>query len=97
VDDRGVGALAAQMEISPEELLPLWDAFRTGAAPVACPRDGGPVAVAVDATAHAYRMVCVRCGAATAWFESRPTGIHVRTGTSSMPVARQSPSEEEPR
>jgi hypothetical protein len=71
--------------LSTDEIGPLWDAFRDGA-PVACPRDGGPVAVAVDATAHAYRLVCVRCGCSSPWFESQPTGIHVRSGTSSMPA-----------
>ena len=73
--------------ISLEELGPLWDTFRAGK-PVICPREGGAVAVAVNATAHAYRMVCVRCGAATPWFESPPTGVRVRTGTSSMPAAK---------
>ena len=74
MDDRSASTgAAAPMEITPEELLPLWDAFRQGAAPVPCPRDGGPVAVAVDATSHAYRMICVRCGAASSWFESTTT------------------------
>jgi hypothetical protein len=76
--------------ISTDELGPLWDAFRAGK-PVVCPREGGAVAVAVDATAHAYRLVCVRCGAATPWFESPPTGVRVRTGTSSMPAAKPVP------
>jgi hypothetical protein len=76
--------------ISVEELGPLWDAFRAGK-PVVCPREGGAVAVAVDATAHAYRLVCVRCGAATPWFESPITGVRVRTGTSSMPVGKSGP------
>src|SRR5580692_3564223 len=74
-------------ELSAEELIPRWDAFRKGG-PVLCPRDGGPMAIAVDALAHAYRMICVDCGATSAWFESRPAGIHLRTGTSSMPAAR---------
>ena len=93
MDDRGASADAAQTLISLEELLPRWEAFRRGA-PIACPRDGGPLAIAVDATAHAYRMICVSCGAASSWFESRPTGVHVRTGTSSMPVARPEPGDE---
>ncbi len=94
MDDRSASADAAQREITPEELLPLWESFR-GGAPIACPREGGPIAIAVDATAHAYRMICVRCGAASSWFESKPTGIHVRTGTSSMPVARPNPSDDD--
>ena len=86
------GAETAHRPISQEELGPLWDVFRAGK-PVVCPREGGAVAVAVDATAHAYRMVCVRCGAATPWFESPPGGIRVRTGTSSMPAAKPGPTE----
>jgi hypothetical protein len=55
------------------------------------------MAVAVDALAHAYRMICVSCGASSSWFESRPAGLHLRTGTSSMPAARLNlaPEEEE--
>jgi hypothetical protein len=86
MDERSASAApAAPKVLSLEELQPRWDAFREGE-PITCPRDGGPVAIAVDATSHAYRMICVSCGAASAWFEARPTGIHVRTGTSSMPV-----------
>jgi hypothetical protein len=92
MDDRSPNVEGAR-ELSLEELLPRWDSFRAGA-PITCPRDGGPVAIAVDATAQAYRMICVSCGAASPWFESRPTGIHVRTGTSSMPVERAKPTED---
>ena len=84
MDDRA-GDASAIKPISVEELGPLWDAFRKGSH-VPCPRDGGPMALAVDATAHAYRMICVKCGAASPWFESATTGIHVRSGTSSMPA-----------
>ena len=61
------------------------------------PARRGAVAVGVDATAHAYRLVCVRCGAATPWFESPPTGVRVRTGTSSMPAAKLVPDSPLPR
>ena len=87
------GADTPHRPISPEELGPLWDVFRKGK-PVPCPRDGGSIAVAVDATSHAYRLICVRCGAATPWFESPPTGVvRVRTGTSSIPAASVKPPE----
>jgi hypothetical protein len=85
MDDRASDATAIR-PISVEELGPLWDAFRKGKQ-VPCPRDAGPLALAVDATAHAYRMICVKCGAASPWFEATATGaIHVRSGTSSMPA-----------
>ena len=93
-DGGGAGdAEAARHAISPEELGPLWDVFRAGK-PAICPRDGGAMAVGVDATAHAYRMICVQCGTASPWFESPATGVRVRTGTSSMPVARPGPTED---
>jgi hypothetical protein len=82
--DRASDASALK-PITVEELGPLWDAFRKGER-VPCPRDAGPMALAVDATAHAYRMICVKCGTASPWFESATTGIHVRSGTSSMPA-----------
>jgi hypothetical protein len=84
-DQAGRPDAAAGKPLSTEELAPRWDDFRQGK-PVTCPRDGGSMALAVDATAHAYRMICVRCGAASPWFESQTTGIHVRSGTSSMPA-----------
>ena len=95
MEDRGSAgdAEAAAHTISAEELGPLWDTFRAGKAAI-CPRDAGAMAVAVDATAHAYRMICVQCGTATPWFESPPTGVRVRTGTSSMPVARPGVSDD---
>ncbi len=55
----------------------LWDKFREGAG-VTCPRDDGPLAVAVDGAAKAYRLVCTSCGMASPWFGSSVTGIAVR-------------------
>jgi hypothetical protein len=72
--------------ITAEELIPLWETWKAGN--VYCPRDGGPMALAVDGAAHAYRIVCVKCGAASPWFEAKPAGLHVRTGTSSVPASR---------
>ena len=83
---------APHATISTDELVLLWGEFRQGT-PAACPRDARPVAVAVDAVAHAYRMICVTCGAASPWFESRPTGMRIRSGTSSMPSPRTLPDE----
>jgi hypothetical protein len=55
-----------------------WDEFRAGEV-VRCARDGAHVALSVDATAGAYRLVCTRCGAASFWFEADPQGIRIRT------------------
>ncbi|HEY8042569.1 MAG TPA: hypothetical protein VIF15_22360 [Polyangiaceae bacterium] len=62
---------------SPEELRGVWDRFRAGEV-VPCPADGAPLALAVDAAAGAYRFVCTKCGVASSWFESGPSGIHIR-------------------
>ncbi len=87
----GTGTLADDAAIKPisaEELAPLWGAWR-GAGAVLCPRDLGPMALAVDGVSHGYRLVCVRCGAASPWFEASPSGpLQLRSGTSSMPAPR---------
>ena len=61
---------------SPEEVSKAWTAFRTGVAP--CPVDGAPLALAVEGTANVYRFVCVKCGAASAWFEAGTGGLKTR-------------------
>jgi hypothetical protein len=67
-----------------EHVSGLWDAFRSGR-PVICTRDEVAMAVSVDSTIGAYRLVCVACGHATPWFESKPgQGIRLR-GLSSRP------------
>jgi hypothetical protein len=62
---------------SAEEVGGAWDQFRAGGV-VDCPSDGAPLALAVDASAGAYRFVCTRCGTASCWFESGPQGIRLR-------------------
>ena len=62
---------------STEGLRAAWDEFRAGGV-VLCPCDGAPVALSVDASAGAYRFVCVRCGTSSAWFESDAAGLRVR-------------------
>jgi hypothetical protein len=65
-----------------EELSKLWEAFRSGGV-AHCPRDKAPLALAVDAAAKSYRLVCTQCGSASLWFETAPTGIHVRSSDDS--------------
>lgn len=61
-----------------EELAPVWDAFREGRT-AECPRgDGSPMALAVDAAAGAYRLVCTLCGNSSPWFECGPAGLRIR-------------------
>lgn len=69
--------------ISPVAVGRLWEQFREGEV-VACPRDGGHVALAVDGAAKAYRFVCIACGMASPWFASTVAGITVRGPTSTL-------------
>jgi hypothetical protein len=63
-----------------DEVRIAWDEFRAGEV-VDCPNDGAPLALAVDASAGAYRFVCTRCGVSSSWFESGPRGIQLRSST----------------
>jgi hypothetical protein len=63
-----------------DEVRTAWDEFRAGEV-VDCPNDGAPLALAVDASAGAYRFVCTRCGVSSSWFESGPRGILLRTSS----------------
>jgi hypothetical protein len=69
--------------LSDDQLRSAWDEFRAGAV-VDCPNDGAPLALAVDASAGAYRFVCTRCGTSTAWFESTPQGLRLRGNSPSV-------------
>ena len=60
-----------------DEVQLLWDVFRAGGV-VSCPIDQAGLALSVDGAMGAYRFVCTRCGSASPWFESGPTGIHAR-------------------
>ena len=62
---------------STDELRTAWNHFRSGNV-VLCPIDRAPIALSVDASVGMYRFVCTQCGAASAWFESGPTGVHIR-------------------
>jgi hypothetical protein len=72
---------ASRALASAEGVRSAWDEFRAGGV-VDCPNDGAPVALAVDASAGAYRFVCTRCGTASYWFESGPQGLRLRASPS---------------
>jgi hypothetical protein len=61
-----------------------WERFRAGDA-VACPVDGAPLALAVDASAAIYRFVCTHCGTASEWFESGLTGVRMHGSSDRSP------------
>ncbi|MFO0667876.1 MAG: hypothetical protein U0174_28240 [Polyangiaceae bacterium] len=60
-----------------EEIEPLWTLYRTGEAG-RCPRDGGNIALAVEGSSRAYRLVCTQCGISTPWFEPTKNGVVVK-------------------
>jgi hypothetical protein len=61
--------ISGSRAMSEEEVARLWQRFRRGAV-APCPRDGAPLALAVDGSAKAYRLVCTQCGNASQWFEA---------------------------
>ena len=71
-----------------DELLEVWDRFRTGGT-ATCPTDGFPMALSVDGTVDGtvgiYRLVCTRCGTASPWFEAGAGGMTLRAGPGKAP------------
>jgi hypothetical protein len=63
--------------LSGERLTKAWDQFRLGGC-VPCPYEDATLALAVDASAGAYRFICTCCGVASPWFESDADGLRVR-------------------
>ena len=77
---------AGPRTLTDEQVARLWETFKSGGA-AHCPRDGAPLALAVDAQSKSYRLVCTRCGNASGWFETSKTGIHVRGAETLAPGA----------
>lgn len=70
---------AESPHLSHAEITSLWAKFRTGEV-IHCPRDAGyGMALAVDGAAKAYRLVCTKCGLASPWFGTTPTGLVFRS------------------
>ncbi len=69
--------------LSHAEITQLWAKFRAGEV-IACPRDAGGVALAVDGAAKAYRLVCTQCGLASPWFGTTPAGLVFRSPPTTM-------------
>ncbi len=78
-----MGAPEAGRLSSVEGLGVLWDEFRAGNV-VFCEKDGGPLALTVDASANAYRFVCTSCGNSSPWFESGTGGLRIRSTLSGL-------------
>ena len=62
----------------------LWERYRSGES-VACPRDGGNLALSIDGAAQIYRFVCNRCGTASPWFGMTRIGLVVQERMATMP------------
>ena len=74
---------AGPRTLSEEDVGRLWEAFKSGSV-AKCPRDEAPLALAVDAAAKSYRLVCTKCGSASLWFETVPTGIQARSADDAL-------------
>lgn len=72
------GESAESPHLSHAEITQLWAKFRAGEV-IRCPRDEAGMALAVDGAAKAYRLVCTKCGLASPWFGTTPTGLVFRS------------------
>jgi hypothetical protein len=77
------GSSPESPHLSHAEINQLWAKFRAGEV-VRCPRDTAGIALAVDGAAKAYRLVCTRCGLASPWFGTTPSGLVFRTSPQTM-------------
>ena len=75
---KGAGTPPETPHLSHAESGQLWAKFRAGEM-ILCPRDHGGMALAVDGAAKAYRIVCTRCGLASPWFGTTPSGLVFRS------------------
>lgn len=63
--------------LSDADAAGLWQTFKSGKV-ARCPRDGNALALSVDGSSKAYRLVCTRCGIPSRWFSASPTGMTMR-------------------
>jgi hypothetical protein len=73
----------SQNVIPNDDVVRLWARFRAGDV-VPCPRDEASFALAVDGAAKSYRLICTKCGLASPWFGTTPTGLVLRGHTSTL-------------
>jgi hypothetical protein len=73
----------ASPHLSHAEINQLWTKFRAGEV-IRCPRDSAGMALAVDGAAKAYRLVCTKCGLASPWFGTTPTGLVFRSAPATV-------------
>lgn len=81
--EKGGGTPPERSELGPSDVAQLWAKFRAGEV-VKCPKDTSSIALSVDGTAKAYRLVCTLCGLASPWFGTSPSGIVIRGPSSTM-------------
>lgn len=65
-------------QLTHAEIVKLWSKFRAGEV-IYCPRDSFAIALAVDGSSKAYRLVCTQCGLSSPWFGTTPAGIVFRS------------------
>lgn len=80
IGDKGTTESAS---LSHTDVTQLWAKFRAGDT-VHCPRDAHGIALAVDGAAKAYRLVCTKCGLASPWFSTSPSGVVFKTQPQTM-------------
>lgn len=83
MNGKGGSLPPAVPHLSHAEIAALWSKWRGGDV-VPCPRDGRGMALAVDGAAKVYRLVCVKCGLASQWFGTTPTGLVFRSAPATL-------------
>lgn len=80
--ERAGGGPPESPHLSHAEVTQLWAKYRAGEV-TRCPRDRAGMALTVDGAAKAYRLVCTRCGLASPWFGTTPSGLVFRNTSGS--------------
>ena len=83
MSEKGGGQTPESPCLSQTEINQLWAKFRAGDV-IVCPRDSAGMALAVDGAAKAYRLVCTKCGLASPWFGTTPTGLVFRNAPATL-------------
>lgn len=61
------------------EVADVWARFKNGEV-VPCPKKDGALALAVEGTGKAYRLICTTCGTSTPWFQTHGDKLTLHGG-----------------
>jgi hypothetical protein len=61
------------------EVADVWARWKYGEV-VPCPKSDGALALAVEGTSKAYRLICTTCGTSTPWFQANGDSLVLHGG-----------------